>query len=499
MTMNRTWQPAGPPRSAPATGAARRPRSPAPPRRALAVLHVGVFMAVLDTFIVVVAAPAVQDDLGASDSDVQLVLAGYQLTYAVALITGARLGDRFGRRRCFIIGVSVFTLASAACAVAPGPGALIAARLVQGLGAAVMFPQVFATIQTLLPPEQRPRAFGMLGAVIGAAGVCGQILGGLLLSADLFGASWRPVFWVNVPIGLITLALTAVLVPESRHPDDHRLDLAGMAVLTLALTLLIVPVIAGREAGWPVWSRISPAAGALALIAFAAVERRVEARGGSPLLRLGLLRTRAFAVGMLLILLTYCGINSFFLVLSVTLQDGLGLDPLSAGLFYLPFAAAFLAGSLAAGRSARYGLRLLQAGALILALGHAAALAVVACSGDSLTPWFLAGPLLVVGAGNGVLVTPLLNAVLSRVRPAETGMASGVLSTGQQIGGSGGVAVVGVIFYGTLGRGGHRDASAYGHALTASLVLCLALAVAVSALVSLLPPTGQEPRRPPGL
>ncbi|MEU8626323.1 MFS transporter [Streptomyces sp. NPDC048669] len=496
--MNRTRQPADPPRSAPATGAAVRTRPPASPRRVLAVIHLGVFMAVLDTFIVVIAAPAVQDDLGASDSDVQLVLAGYQLTYAVALITGARLGDRFGRRRCFLIGVSVFTLASAACALAPGPGSLIAARLVQGLGAAVMFPQVFAMIQTLLPPAQRPRAFGTLGAVIGAAGVCGQILGGLLLSVDLFGASWRPVFWVNVPIGLITLALAAALVPESRHPGDRRPDFAGMAVLSLALALLIVPVIVGREAGWPMWARISPVAGALALIGFAAVERRVEARGGSPLLRLGLLRNRAFAVGMLLVLLAYSGINSFFLVLSVTLQDGLGLDPLRAGVSYVPFAVALFAGSLVAGRSARYGRRLLHAGALILALGHAAALAVVACAGDSLTAWFLAGPLLVVGAGNGVLVTPLLNAVLSRVRPAETGMASGVLSTGQQIGGSGGVAVVGVIFYGSLGRGGHGDVAAYGHALTASLVLSLALAVAVSALVSLLPPTGQESRVPPG-
>ncbi|MFG2222332.1 MFS transporter [Streptomyces sp. NPDC048644] len=459
------------------------------PWRALSVVLLGVFMAVLDTFIVLVAAPAIQDDLRASDADVQLILAGYQLTYAIALITGARLGDRFGRKRCFLTGMAVFTLASVACAAAPGPGALIAARLLQGLGAAVMFPQVFATIQVLLTPEQRPRAFGVLGAVIGTAGVAGQLLGGLLVSADLFGASWRPIFWVNVPVGLVTLLLAAVLVPESRSPDSRRPDLAGMAVLTLALVLLVVPLVEGREAGWPSWTWFSLAAGVLALFGFALVERRVEASGGAPLLRPGLIRERSFAIGMVLVLLAYFGINSFFLVLSVTVQDGLGLDTLSAGVFYLPFAAAFFAGSVIAGRMARYGRRLLQAGALILAIGHAVTLTVVLCAGASLTAWSLAAPLLVSGLGNGVLVTPLLNAVLSRIRPTEIGMASGVLSTGQQVGGAVGVAVLGVIFYGTLKGAAHGDVTAYGHALAASLGFNLALAAALSALLRLLPRT----------
>ncbi|MES9506969.1 MFS transporter [Streptomyces sp. NPDC000609] len=484
--MTRTRPPADSPRPARATAETSAPTGPTP-WRALSIVLVGVFMAVLDTFIVLVAAPTVQEDLHASDAEVQLVLAGYQLTYAMTLITGARLGDRFGRKRCFLLGMTVFTLASVACAAAPGPDGLIAARLVQGVGAAVMFPQVFAMIQVLLPPELRARAFGVLGAVIGTAGVAGQVLGGLLVSADLFGMSWRPVFWVNVPVGLVTLALAVFLVPESRTAEERRLDLAGMAVLTLALALLVVPLIEGREAGWPSWTWFSLAAGVFALPVFAAVEHRVEARGGSPLLRLGLLRSRAFAVGTVLVLLAYSGINSFFLVLSVTLQDGLGLDALEAGVFYLPFAVAFFAGSLAAGRMARHGRRLLRAGALVLALGHAASLAVVVRAGDSLSAWHLAVPLLLTGLGNGVLVTPLLNAVLSRVRPAEIGMASGVLSTGQQIGGSVGVAVLGVIFYGSLGEGVHRGVAAYGHALAAALVLDLASAVAVVALLRLLP------------
>ncbi|MFD7493883.1 MFS transporter [Streptomyces sp. NPDC059832] len=485
--MTRIRPPADPAPPARTTAEAAVPTDPPSPWRALSVILIGVFMAVLDTFIVLVAAPTVQEDLNASDADVQLVLAGYQLTYAMVLITGARLGDRFGRKRCFLIGMTVFTLASVACAAAPGPDALIAARLVQGVGAAVMFPQVFATIQVLLPPERRPRAFGVLGAVIGVAGVSGQLLGGLLVSADLFGTSWRPVFWVNVPVGLLALVLAAVLVPESRTAEGRRPDLAGMAVLTLALALLVIPLIEGREAGWPSWTWFSLAAGVLALPVFAAVEHRVESRGGSPLLRLGLLRSRAFAIGMVLVLLAYFGINSFFLVLSVTVQDGLGLDALGAGVFHLPFAAAFFAGSLVAGRMARHGRRLLRAGALVLVLGHAATLAVVVRAGGSLTAWHLAAPLVLTGMGNGVLVTPLLNTVLSRVRPAEIGMASGVLSTGQQIGGSVGVAVLGVIFYGTLGEGVHTGVAAYGHALTAALVLDLAAAVAVSALLRLLP------------
>ncbi|MFH8346369.1 MFS transporter [Streptomyces sp. NPDC018045] len=464
------------------------------PWRALSVVLIGVFVAVLDTFIVLVATPAIQRDLHASDADIQLVLAGYQLSYAVVLITGARLGDLIGRKRCFLIGMALFTLASVACAAAPGAGALIGARLVQGLGAAVLSPQVFSTIQVLLPPERRARAFGVLGAVIGTAGVAGQLLGGVLVSADLFGTSWRPVFWVNVPVGLLTLVLAAVLVPESRAPEGRRLDLAGTAVLTPALFLLVVPLVEGREAGWPVWSWLSPAAGALALVGFVRVERRVEARGGSPLVRLGLLRERAFAVGMVLVLLAYFGINSFFLVLSITLQDGLGLDTLAAGLFYLPFAAAFFAGSVVAGRLAHHGRRLLRAGAAVLALGHAAAIAVVLHAGAALTAGALVVPLLVIGTGTGVLVTPLLNAVLARVRPAEIGMASGVLSTGQQVGGSVGVAAVGVIFYGTLGGAARHDPGAYGHALAAALVFSLTLAVAVAILLRFLPAGGESRR-----
>ncbi|MFI0785278.1 MFS transporter [Streptomyces lydicus] len=474
------------PQAGPPSGAA----GGAAPWRALTIVLVGAFMAVLDTFIVLVAAPAIQADLHSTPADIQLILAGYQLTYAIALITGARLGDRFGRKRLFMIGMALFTLSSVGCALAPDSVSLIGARLVQGLSAAAMFPQVFAMIQVLIPAEKRPKAFGALGAVIGMSTIIGQLLGGVLISADLFGSSWRPVFWVNVPVGLVTLLLAALFVPESRAPEARRLDLPGAVVLTVALFLLVVPLVEGRSYGWPLWTWLSLAGSALALAVFALVERRVDAAGGAPLIQLGLLRERPFAVGMTLVVLAYAGINSFFLILSLTLQDGLGMDALGAGLVYTPLAVAFFAASLIAGRLARFGRRVLQLGALIGALGFLGTIFLAVGAGSALTAWELAPTLILVGAGNGLLVTPLLNAVLANVGPRHVGMASGVLSTGQQIGGAVGVAVVGVLYYNALGGAAHNDTGAYGHALTTAVVFNVVLSAAISALLPLLPKPG---------
>ncbi|MFI0716318.1 MFS transporter [Streptomyces inhibens] len=472
--------PAGP-QSGAAGGAA--------PWRALTIVLVGAFMAILDTFIVLVAAPAIQADLHSSAADIQLILAGYQLTYAIALITGARLGDRYGRKRLFLIGMTLFTLSSVGCALAPDSAGLIAARLVQGLSAAAMFPQVFAMIQVLIPAEKRPKAFGALGAVIGMSTITGQLLGGVLISADLFGSSWRPVFWVNVPVGLVTLLLASLFVPETRAPEARRLDLPGAVVLTVALFLLVVPLVEGRSYGWPLWTWLSLAGSVLAFAAFGAVERRVDAAGGAPLVQLRLLRERPFAVGMTLVVLAYAGINSFFLILSLTLQDGLGMDALGAGLVYTPLAVAFFAASLTAGRLARFGRRVLQLGGLIGGLGFIGTIVLVVNAGSSLTAWELAPTLILVGAGNGLLVTPLLNAVLANVGPKEVGMASGVLSTGQQIGGAVGVAIVGVLYYSALGGAAHNDTGAYGHALTTAVVFNIVLAALISALLPVLPDT----------
>ncbi|WP_255921704.1 MFS transporter [Streptomyces humicola] len=460
---------------------------PTSPWRALSVVLIGAFMAILDTFIVLVAAPAIQSGLHASDADIQLIMAGYQLTYAVALITGARLGDLFGRRRLFAIGMGLFTLSSVACAAAPNADMLIAARLVQGLSAAAMFPQVFAMIQVLVPAQQRPKAFSALGAVIGSSTIIGQLLGGALIQANLFGSSWRPVFWVNVPIGLVTLLLVARWVPESRAAEARGLDLRGASVLTVALAMLVVPLIEGRQAGWPLWTWLSLAGSLLLFVVFAAVERGVDGRGGSPLLQLRLLKQRPFAVGMTLVIIAYAGINSFFLVLSLTLQDGLGQSALGAGLVYTPLALAFFAASISAGRLARHGRTVLQVGALAGGVGYVVTICIALLAGHSLSAWALTPGLLLIGAGNGLLVTPLLNAVLSQIGPGEVGMASGVLSTGQQVGGALGVAAIGVIYYNYLGTAAHPSVAEFGHAFAMAALFNVTLAVAISALLPVLP------------
>jgi EmrB/QacA subfamily drug resistance transporter len=462
-------------------------RSPWP---ALMVVLSGSFMAILDTFIVLVAAPAIQAGLHASSAQVQLILVGYQVTYAVALITGARLGDRYGRKRLFMAGMAAFVLCSVACAAAPNADALIVARLVQGLSAAMMFPQVFSIIQVMLPPQQRPRAFGALGAVIGVSTVAGQLIGGALIAANLFGTTWRPVFWVNVPVGLIALALAAWLVPESRLPGTKRLDLPGAAVLTAALFLLVIPLVQGRQAGWPPWTWLSLAASAVAFAVFAMLELREQAAGRTPIVAIRMFRERPFAIGIVLVLIAYAGVNSFFLILSLTLQDGLGQSALGAGLAYTPLAVAFFFASLVAGRVApRLGRRVLEAGGVIAVIGFASILAVTLTSGGQMTVGRLLAPLVLVGLGNGLLLPQLLNTVLARIPPAEVGMAAGVLSTGQQIGGAVGVALISIVFYGLLGFHGHgvaTFASAFGGAVIGNLVI----AAAATILVLALPRTG---------
>jgi len=459
----------------------------ASPWRALPIILVGSFMAILDTFIVLVAAPAIQADLHASDGQIQLIVAGYQITYAVALITGARLGDMFGRKRLFMLGMALFTLTSVACALAPTAGVLIAARLAQGLSAALMFPQVFSMIQVLIPAQQRHRAFGALGSVIGVSTVIGQLVGGLLIAANLFGTTWRPVFWVNVPIGLVTLVLAARLVPETRAPQARSLDLRGLAVLTVALFLLVVPLVEGREAGWPAWTWASLVGSAAAFALLVVVERQVERAGRAPLVSLRLFAERPFAVGITLVVVAYAGVNSFFLILSLMLQDGLGMSALGAGLAYTPLAVAFFGTSLLAARlTPRYGRRVLELGSVLAATGFLATLLMAFAEGGRLSAGPLIAPLALVGLGNGLLLPQLLNTVLSRIDPSEIGMASGVLSTGQQVGGAVGVAVVGMFFFDALPQHGSLVAR-YAHAFGTAAVLNLAIAAIATALLFALP------------
>ncbi len=450
---------------------------------ALPVLLTGTFMVVLDFFIVNVALPSMQRELHAGTGAIEWVVAGFALTSAVFLITAARLGDRLGRRRTFSIGLGVFTLASAACGAAGSPSVLVAARLAQGVGAAMVMPSVLSIINVTYRGEDLPRALGIYGLVMGLAAACGQLIGGGLIQADVAGSGWRACFLINVPVGIAALALAPRFVPESRAERRPRLDPVGTLLLTAGLTAVVLPLVQGRQHGWPAWTWISFGVAPLLLLGFAAGQRRLARRGGEPLLPPAMFRTRSFTVGLLTQLAFWCGQASFFLVLALYLQQGRGLSALDAGLVFTIMAVAYVAASAQAPALVmRYGRRLLAIGALVLASGHGLLLAAVAHIGVGGSIVQLVPGLVLIGAGMGLVLVPLTTTILSSVDTRHAGGASGAVTTMQNVGGALGVAITGVIFFGALHGG-------YAHALELSLAELGALLVAVAALTRLLPAT----------
>jgi EmrB/QacA subfamily drug resistance transporter len=451
---------------------------------ALPVLMAGTFMIVLDFFIVNVALPAMQVDLRASTSAIEWVVAGYGLTFATFLITAGRIGDQIGRRRAFCIGLGLFTLTSAACGIAPDAFVLVLARVVQGLAGALLSPNVLAIIGVVYRGPERVRALTVYGMVMGVAAACAQLIGGVLVNADIAGLGWRTIFLINLPVGIVALILAPRLVPESRAAGARGIDVVGTLLVTAGLGALLLPLVEGRAHGWPTWAWLSLAAAHVLLVGFAAYELRIDRLGGAPLLEASLFRVQTFSVGLLTQLTFWCGQASFFMVLALYLQQGRGLDPLAAGLVFTILAAAYLVTSLCAAKLAvRYGRDLIAVGALTFAAGHALLFAGVAVVGTSGWIGFLTPGLVLVGGGMGLCITPLISTVLSHVHPQHAGAASGALSTVQQLGNSLGVATTGIIFFGTLnGDGGYAEAFQFSLAEFAGLLLV------VAALTRLLPP-----------
>jgi EmrB/QacA subfamily drug resistance transporter len=445
----------------------------ADPRRwlTLVILLLAAFMNLLDVSIVNIAIPSIQRDLHASYADVQWALAGYTLAYALVLITGGRLGDTFGRKRLFLIGVTGFTIMSALCGAAQSPGVLIACRVVQGAMGAIMVPQVLAVIQVIFPPAERIKALAGFGVTAGLGTVSGPLIGGLLIQHNLFGLSWRPIFLINVPVGIIAVAASVVLVRESRAPRPPKLDPAGVALISAALLLLLYPLVEGRQLGWPAWTFASMAAAAPVLAVFIGYERVKARRDGSPLVQVGLFRERGFSAGMAIAVVFFLGIASFGLVLTLFLQLGLGFTPLHAGLTFLPFSVGVLLSSGAAARLApRFGRGVTMAGAVIIAGGMAGLIEIIHHYGAAVTTWELVPGLLAAGLGLGAVIAPLADIVLARVSRQDAGSASGVFNTGLQLGNSIGIAVIGVIFFGMLGSQSGPAASAVAPQLRAGLV-----------------------------
>lgn len=443
----------------------------------LAVILCGTFICVLDFFVVNVALPDIQGSLRAGPAAIEWIVAGYGLTSASFLVCGGRLGDHSGRRRLFMAGIGIFTAASALCAVAPDPAFLVAARLAQGIGAAVIAPNVLSILGTSYTGPDRVRAISIYGMVMGIAAVGGQLIGGALISADVAGLGWRAIFWVNVPVGVAAVAAAPRLVPESRAAGAgpaRRLDLASAALLTGALVAIVLPLLDGREAGWPAWSWACLAAGPVLLTAFAAHLTRVRARGGQPLLDPGIFAVRAFRSGLAVQVLFWCQQAAGYLLLALYLQQGRGLSPIESGGVFSVLAVGYLLTSLPAPKlTVRFGRRVVTVGALLGAVGDAV-LAVAVWQDRAAGPVAALIPgLLLLGAGQGLCITPLTTTVLSHADARTAGSVSGALATAQQVGNAIGVAVSGVVFYGLLARG---YAVAYQWSVAEMAVLLLSVA-----------------------
>lgn len=448
----------------------------------LPIVLTGTFMVVLDFFIVNVALPSMQARLHASDGAIEWVVAGYSLTSAVLLIAAGRLGDRHGRRRVFAIGLALFTLSSAACGLAANPGMLVGARLVQGGAAALLMPNVLSLIGVLYAGVDRARALAAYGMTMGLAAVSGQLIGGLLVQADIAGAGWRSVFLINIPVGALALALTPRIVPESRAEGCGRVDLTGTLLVTAGLTAIVLPLVEGRTHGWPLWTWLSLASAPLILALFTVQQRALGRRGprtpdgARPLISGELFRTRGFTAGLVAQLVFWSGQASFFLVLALYLQQGRGLSALHSGLVFTILAVAYLAASLRApGLTERHGRRVLAIGALALAAGHGLLALAVGEVGTGGSVLALVPGLILVGGGMGLGITPLATLIMSDMKPEHAGATSGVLATAQNVGNAIGVAVIGVLFFGAAAAAhGIGGAFQLAEAVLAGVLLAVA-------------------------
>ncbi|HVQ94726.1 MAG TPA: MFS transporter [Mycobacteriales bacterium] len=447
----------------------------------LAVLVTGQFMALLDATIVNVAMPTIGADLHASGSALQLIISGYTITYAMLLITAARLGNTFGTRNLFLGGLVTFTLASLACGLAPTTGLLIAARFVQGAGAAGMVPQIFSVIQREFTGAARTRALSVYATVIAVGAVAGQIVGGVIVTADLFGTGWRPVFLLNVPIGLALAVLVPRLVPAGRVPGGRRVDLVGLVTASAAVLLIVLPLVLGREQGWPAWTWLSLVAGLLLAAVFVQVERGIAARGGDPLLNLNVLRAPGMTAGVLALAAGMVTYGGFLFTLALHLQLGLGDTALRAGLTFAPAAATFgLVGYFWRRLPAGVHHAVSPTGLALAAVGYFG-VGISLHAGGSGEPW-LTPTLVLLGIGFGGALSPILSQALVRVPVSAAADASGLLTTTMQLAQVIGIAVYGTLFLNLAGRV-RPHASAHAITQVYSWLSVLALAGMVGALV----------------
>ena len=445
---------------------------------ALATVLVGVLLAIVDFFIVNVALPTMATDLHASTASLELVVAGYATAYAVLLVVGGRLGDSRGRRRLFLAGIIAFTGTSLLCGLAPSVTTLIAARVLQGAAAAMLVPQTLSTIQATGDMTSRARALGWYGAVGGIAAVVGQVFGGMLVSANIAGSGWRPIFLVNVPIGIVGYYFARKHVPETRSPVAARPDFHGTALLALAVVAVLIPLTEGRALGWPTWSIVLLLSAPLFVAGFVAVERRLEGRGHTPLVPPSVMRHRSLRRGLLLSAPFFAGFGAFMFVYALVMQGRLGFSPLKAGVALAPMAATFLLASLMMPRLvAKYGRSVITVGAVAQFVGLAMLVVTLEAAWPNVGIAELSGGLAVMGFGQGLLMPSLIRVVLSEVPISDAGAGSGVFTTTQQVSLAIGVATLGTLFA-TL-----APSTNFGTLHAADLILALQAVVAVGIAV----------------
>jgi len=428
-------------------------KAEADPRRwlALAVLLIANFMNLMDVTIVNVALPSLRENLNADASQIEWVIAAYVLAFALGLLPFGRLGDIVGRTHMFLVGVAAFTVASAACGLAPSIEWLIAARVLQGLAGAIMTPQVLAIATVTFPPEERGQSFSLFGLSAGLAAVAGPIVGGLLIGADFGGLDWRPIFLVNVPIGILAVVLGWFLIPRPPGHPDLKNDYVGIGLFGVSIVALVYPIIEGRSYGWPAWAWTMMAAAAVGMALFVLWERRRAAANQPQLLNYSLITNPQFLLGAGVLTIFSSGIPGFFMVISLLLQAGFGFTPLESGLTNTPFSVGVLVISLVAGRFGQSYLRTRAAvSAILLTTGMVWLHVIISGIGDSIDHWTFLPPLFIAGLGLGLGFSSLFQLVLGAVPPRDAGAGAGSLQAFQQVGGAVGVALIGQIFFSML-------------------------------------------------
>ncbi len=457
---------------------------------ALAVSVLAVFVDMVDNQIVTVALPTIRQHLGTGEAALQWISAGYALGFALTLITGGRLGDRYGRKALFVAGMAIFTASSLVAGLAPNVQVLIAARIAQGIGSGLMVPQVLSFIHAEFDDTERPKAMALFAAAFPLGGLAGPLLGGALTQANLFESGWRAIFLVNLPIGAIALVGALVAMPHRPRAAMHKIDRGGLALLTAGLFAIFYPLVQGRELGWPAWAIALLAVGLLVLGLFAYQQRKLARNGGEPLVPPELLKYRSLVAGQAVMFCVNSAVGVFF-VLTLHLQLGLGFSPLHAALTFVPATVGIVVGNVLAMRmAARIGRAFTAAGIGVLLVSVAAMAGLVVWRGTDLGSLALALPAVGLGLGMGTVLGSLMGASLSEVPPQLAGSASGLVNTTMQLATATGIALFGTVFFGRL-HGGDFAAATAG-----TMVVSVGVLVVALVLTAALPKVPNAPKVP---